>query len=393
MRRKLERMEPLNGLAARCQWRARVLLAFLAVLSTALVEASQPAQGSGKPARGVTYHHDEIPDGPWSIHIVKVERGNPDFEVHSALARGNRFGLATLSEQIRALPPDIGKPVAGLNGDFFRRQEPYLGDPKGLQILRGELVSGPCDWTCLWIDPDGNPQMTNVLSRFQVTWPNGARTPFGLNEPRPRNGAVLYTSVVGLSTQTSGGRELILERNQTNTWLPLKPGVTYSARVRSIREDGNSPIPPDCMVLSLGRQLAAGIPAVTPGTVLQISTATWPELKGVLTAIGGGPAIVRGGQVIDRTDARVRHPRAAVGWNKDFIFLVEVDGRQRDLSVGMTVREFARYLVKIGVTEAMNLDGGGSATCWVYGQIMNSPSEGEERGMGNSLVIVQKEKK
>src|SRR2546425_1218298 len=39
-----------------------------------------------------------------------------------------------------------------------------------------------------------------------------------------------------------------------------------------------------------------------------------------------------------------------------------------------------------------NLDGGGSATCWVYGQVVNSPSEGRERPDGNSLVVVRKDK-
>ena len=374
---------------------ARILALFLsASLSLAGgVQASLPPSAGGKLAHGLSYQHEDIAEGPWSIHVVKVERNNPEFEVQSTLARGNRFGLATLSEQIRALPPDLGKPVAGINGDFFRRQEPYLGDPKGLQIIRGELVSAPTDWTCLWIDPQGSPHMTNVLSRLQVFWPSGQKTPFGLNEPRPKSGAVLYTPVVGPTTRTSGGRELVLEQSGTNAWLPLKPGMIYSARVREVRDSGNSPIAAGTMVLSLARPLVSSLPAVAPGAVLQFSTATWPELKGVPTAIGGGPAIVRDGKVVEGIENRVRHPRAAVGWNKDFIFLVEVDGRQRDLSVGMTLRELGKYLVKIGVTDAMNLDGGGSATCWVYGQVMNSPSEGEERGMGNGLVIVHKEKK
>jgi Phosphodiester glycosidase len=385
MRLDLKRLKSGNRAAA---WAAGWL--FLFFLAAGWVRADQATEAIIRSSHGITYRHDEIPDVPWSIHVVKVARANHELQIQSALARGARFGLATLSEQIRALPADLGKPVAGLNGDFFRRQEPYLGDPKGLQIVRGELVSGPCDWTAFWVDAEGNPHMTNVLSRFQVIWPTGQRTSFGLNEPRPRNGAVLYTPAVGSRTQTSGGRELILERNQTNLWLPLKPCVMYSARVRSVREGGDNPIPSDCMVLSLGRQAAAEVPAVTAGSVLQIYTGTWPELNGAPTAIGGGPAIVRDSRVIERTDARVRHPRSAIGWNKDFIFLVEVDGRQRDLSVGMTLRELATYLVKLGCTDAMNLDGGGSATCWVYGQVMNSPSEGEERGMGNSIVVVQK---
>ena len=366
-------------------------------LVVALVAGSLNGADSPHPAArtapGFFYNHETIPAGPWSVHIVKVDRANHDFEIQTTLARGTSFGLSTLSDQIRLLPREAGRAVAGINGDYYRREDPYLGDPQGLQILRGELISGPCDWTCFWIDPQGTPHMDKVVPDFQVTWPNGEKTPFGLNEPRSRNEAVLYTRAVGRSTQTTGGREYILERNGTNAWLPLRPGETYSARVREIRNTGDSPVTRDGLILSAGRQLAPLLPTIEPGAVLQLSTATTPDLKGVRTALGGGPEIVHEGKRIPARFSPVRHPRVAFGWNKDSWFLVEVDGRQRNLSVGMTMREWADYLVKLGCGEAMNLDGGGSSTLWAYGQIMNSPSEGEERGMGNALIVVQKDRK
>ena len=121
-----------------------------------------------------------------------------------------------------------------------------------------------------------------------------------------------------------------------------------------------------------------------------ISTTTAPKLEGVATAIGGGPPLVRDGKVVGHDQTKVRHPRTAIGWNKSEFFLVEVDGRQRYLSVGMTIEELADYMAKLGCEEAMCLDGGGSATCWVNGQVMNSPSEGHERGMANALILVHK---
>ena len=297
-----------------CSWAL-----ILEISVSAAAPSSSPAGSSGHGSHAVSYKHFDVPEGPWSINVVTLDRSNQNYELQSALARGNKLGLATLSEQIRAMPPDLGRPVAGINGDFFRRQEPYLGDPKGLQIVRGELVSSPCDWSCFWVDEQGSPHITNVISRLEVIWPNGAKTPIGLNEPRARDGAVLYTAVVGSTTQTTSGRELVLEAAGTNAWLPLRPAITYSARVREVREGGNTPVTADTMVLSLGHQ-THDVPAVTPGTVFQVSTDTWPELKGVNTAIGGGPAIVRNGKVIDRSDANVRHPRAAVGWNKEVRF-------------------------------------------------------------------------
>jgi len=59
----------------------------------------------------------------------------------------------------------------------------------------------------------------------------------------------------------------------------------------------------------------------------------------------------------------------------------------------MTTQELSDYMISLGCDSAMSLDGGGSATCWVYGQVMNRPSEGFERPMANALVLVQKEKK
>lgn len=342
---------------------------------------------------GFSYQHDEIPEKPWSVHIVKIARGSADLELQTTLPKGNRFGLATLSEQIQGLGRQVGRPVAGINGDYYIREFPYVGDPKGLQIMQGEVVSGPCDWTCFWVDASGNPHMTNVVSRFEVTLPGGEKVGIGLNEQLPRAGAVLYTTAVGSSTRSSAAREFVLEQSGTNRWIPLRAGETYSARVREVRESGNAPLTKDICVLAIGKQTASRFPRIAAGNVLQISMATSPDLTGVTTAIGGGPPLVRGGKVITANDTPVRHPRAALGWNRDFIFLIEVDGRQRNLSVGMTNLELANYFKKLGCEEAMSLDGGGSATCWVYGQVVNSPSEGRERPMANALVVVQREPK
>ena len=361
-------------------------------LDCCVVRAADRPATRGGGAHGFSYQHDEIPSGPWSIHIIRVNRGDPRFELHSSLASGNQFGLTTLSEQLRTIPAQTGRPVAAINGDYYNSRSAYTGDPKGLQIMRGELVSAPRDWTCFWVQTNGSPQMGTVISQFEVTWPNGTKTPFGLNEQRNRDQAVLYTSVVGASSRTSGGLELILEHSGEGLWLPLCAGQNYVARVREIRKRGDSPIAPGTLVLSLGPNIATRVPAVTAGATLGISTATSPALGGVKTAIGGGPALIRSGKSVPLDEANVRHPRAALGWNHDTFFFVEVDGRQLDLSVGMTFSELSDYMLKLGCDEAMSLDGGGSATCWVYGHVMNNPSEGRERGMANALVLMQVEK-
>lgn len=290
---------------------------------------------------------------------------------------------------LKALPPDWGTPVAALNADFYNDERNYVGDPRDLQIRRGELLSGPAGHACLWFDAAGEPHATNVTSRFQVIFPDGMTAPFGLNELRPHDGAVLYSAANGAATRTKGGREFVLEPVAGQPWLPLRVGQAFRARIREVRETGNTPLARDSLVLSLGYKLAARTPAAAAGAELRFSTATVPDLAGVTTAVGGGPKLVTGGRAWTWSGLQFRHPRSAIGWNREHLFLVVVDGRQ-STSAGMTFPELAAYLVKLGCDEALNFDGGGSTTLWLLGQVVNRPSEGQERPGANSLVVFRR---
>jgi exopolysaccharide biosynthesis protein len=170
--------------------------------------------------------------------------------------------------------------------------------------------------------------------------------------------------------------------------------------VREVREGGNTRLPPGILVLSLGPVGIRNLPRIELGAVLEISTVSSPSLRGARTALSGGPVLLQDGKprVLHLSNSYAyeyrsmleRHPRAAIGWNKKCFFLVEVDGRQWHLSVGMTLEELSDFMVTLGCEEAMNLDGGGSATFWYSGRIRNSPCDGMERPIANSLIIVKK---
>jgi hypothetical protein len=265
------------------------------------------------------------------------------------------------------------------------------GRPRDVQIRDGEVLTHPAGHSCFWIDPHGRPQMTNVYSRFRVVWPGGKTTAVGLNAERAADTAMLYTSVIGNSTASRGGIEYLLEGVPASPWLPLQAVQTYEARVRSVRNSGGIPLDRTTAVLSIGPGLVAGLPTLKTGDAVRLVTETVPDLSGVQTAIGGGPALVKDGKVMQwKGWVHVRHPRTAVGWNEKYLYLVQVDGRQLDVSIGMTFSELAAYLLKLGCKEALNLDGGGSSTLWALGAVRNSPSEGEERPCPNTLVVLKK---
>ena len=367
---------------------------------------SEPAASSNarvRPAEpGVSYTNARIPRVPWSIHVLKIDRSQKDLDFYSAHAGTKVLGVSFLADQARGIPREIGRAIAGVNGDFYMRDNPtYAGDPRGLQIVNGDLISAP-DTVCVWFDAQGNPHLDEVKSDFNVTWPDGRRTPFGLNEQRRSTTAVLYTPSYGASTRVTGGRELVLEREGDSPWLPLQASQTYRARVREVQTNGNTRLTAGTMVFSLGPRLTASGPEVVPGAVLQISTATTPELKGVKTAIAGGPAIIKDGKPFalknpppeaarnySERSKYERHPRSAVGWSATHLYLVTVDGRQPGLSVGIKLAELAEYMAGLGCTEAMNLDGGKSAQMWLSGQIVNDPCQGVDT-VANSFFVVRK---
>jgi exopolysaccharide biosynthesis protein len=90
-----------------------------------------------------------------------------------------------------------------------------------------------------------------------------------------------------------------------------------------------------------------------------------------------------------KTFATDRHPRTAIAALGDRrALLAVVDGRQPALSVGMTLDELARLLIEFGATEAINLDGGGSTTMVVQGQIVNNPSDvSGERPVSDAILV------
>jgi hypothetical protein len=69
-----------------------------------------------------------------------------------------------------------------------------------------------------------------------------------------------------------------------------------------------------------------------------------------------------------------RYPRAALALAGDRLLAVACDGRTRR-DAGMTLPELADTLIELGASDALNLDGGGSASLVYAGRLRNRPRE------------------
>lgn len=364
-----------------------VLLWIAFLLGTGSIGAGGIAFRATRPGLSVAH---VVRDEPWSLHVVRVDRGHPGLGFFPSLALHDRIGLNPLSEQVALFPKSRGTVEAAINGDFYALEnDPLPGDPRGLFIQHGGLVSGPVERDCLWFDTSGAPHIDTVRPRFTVRVDGSGPVTFGLNEDFDGSRPVVLTHAASAAPDPwDPSPGWVLVRDGSHPWLPLAPGRTLRATVRGPARAGRPEITPDTLVLRTGPDLRRHLHA---GSSVVLETATEPSLTGAVSALGGGPALVHLGRPTGKSAARSaeRHPRSAFGWNVHHGFLVVVDGRQAGLSVGMTLAELSEFLVELGCQEAINLDGGGSTELILGGEILNSPCYGRERATATSLLVVR----
>ncbi len=119
------------------------------------------------------------------------------------------------------------------------------------------------------------------------------------------------------------------------------------------------------------------------------------EAEDVVTA---GPVLLVGGadEPLVKNDFNTRrNPRTAVGRKADgTVLLVVADGRNRE-AAGLSMRELQQVMAALGCVDAINLDGGGSTTMVVHGEVVNHPSDNRkfdpagERPVANAILVTR----
>ena len=330
-----------------------------------------------------------VREEPWSIHVVRVDRSRAGLRFFASLAFHDRIGLNPLSDQVALFPRSLGTPVAAINGDFYAiENDPLPGDPRGLFIQQGGLVSAPIERDCLWFDDAGTPHIDTVQPRFTVRVGDSEPVAFGLNEDFDGSRPVVLTHAASQAIEWDPPSGWILSRDGSYPWLPLKAGQRLRAVVQGPVQSHRPSLGPDRLILRAGPGWRE---ALRPGALVVLDLQTEPSLGAAVSALGGGPALVHRGRPTGKSAARSfeRHPRSAFGWNDHHCFLAVVDGRQAGLSIGMTLAEWSEFLVELGCHEAINLDGGGSTELIAGDRILNSPCYGRERATATGLLVVR----
>lgn len=340
---------------------------------------------------GVTYQraHRLIGGEPVVLHIVRAPRHGGLYQLRPVLSHGTVLGRQTVPSMQRGLTRRAT--TVGVNGDFFK---PSTGRPSGIFLRDGVLAAKPNPRrSALAIAFDG----TLLVDRLRLigSWrvsSNDAHPVEEVNRPLldPPGVAVFTPMWGGPTPRVRGAVEVVLggfPKAVVNGFL--------TGRVTSVRRHGGTWVPPGGAILQargLWRdRLLAEAPRGTPVTVrLRIDGLPTDSAD----AIGGGPALVRGGLPIRQADEMFtlqqlvpRHPRTAVGQLADGRnILVVADGRS-STSLGLSNWDMAKTMADLGAVTAMAFDGGGSSTVSFNGRVLNRPSDGYLRPVANSLLV------
>lgn len=132
-----------------------------------------------------------------------------------------------------------------------------------------------------------------------------------------------------------------------------------------------------CVQIAFGRLRIAsrlmlgGAPA---GDVLQAGPLLVLDGRRVIVEDEDREGFAAGAHQFDSDITLGRYPRAALAVAGEQLLAVACDGRTRR-DAGMTLAELADALVDLGASEALNLDGGGSASLVYGGRLRNRPRE------------------
>lgn len=318
----------------------------------------------------------EIDDkGCLTTHLAQIAP-NGKVTVEPVLAKGVIEGRETVSQMAKR-----SGAMLLVNGSYFSK----TGEILGVMKLGGTVVSTSRDGvrSAVGQKADGSYLFGQVEYEGIITLPTGLKVVVsGVNCERGADMCVVYRDSFGDSTATNAyGKEYIVK----------------DGRVVAIT-DGNSPLTSDSIVVSVHGRSAETFGNVHVGDRLTLSESLSGEWNDAEWIVGAGPTLVEAGKQHVSTQeehfgsdvAGGRAPRTAIGQKADgTILLAVVEGRTK-ASRGMTLEELADWMIAAGAVEAINLDGGGSSAVVANGVLVNRPSDGSERAVGNGIGVFAK---
>lgn len=303
--------------------------------------------------------------GMKTANLVYVNMNNRNVELRPVLA-DNRIGR---HEELAAMARRVGA-VAAVNGTYFNAYDVNDLMPHGtLEInhkyyhLGSEAAVGIDDNNRVVIGPF-TPAVNGSTNGSSV-WPNWWYA-WAINHAYSDDGIVIFTPEYR-DGYTPPGRTCVIVRSGVVTGI----------------DSGSVPIPPDGYVIWYGLNNNENSSQFSYGTTVDYEI-TYENVTGDFkSSIGNYPLLLDNGSVavgqVDDVKLTIGAPRSFAGVTSDNVFVMgTVDSAN--------VYELAEVTKNLGLSDALNLDGGASTGLYYNGEYIIGPG----RLLSNCLVVIVK---
>lgn len=379
-----------------------VSLGMLLTIACSTAWAQYTLDSTRRMSPGVVYKHYKTTSPAQKLYVMEIDLDEPTVRLQAVKANDTINGDPQTVPAMYADHESIRyhEVTAGINSDFFTSGGPKY-NPRHMMIGDGEILwDTMLNRTVFGITEANVPFLAKLNESYTLTAGGSSITINSINRPATGDQLVLYNRFKGPSTKTTatGRTEIrIVPVGGINAW---KANATVPCTVLAKSSAGN-------MTYTVGQAVLSGTGAAktfldnisvgqTVDLNLQVLTAP-SGITNIKQLTGGWTRLVLDGansvttSVADEggpvpTDLA---PRTAIGYNqaKDKIYLVVNDGRNAGVSEGMTLTQFADFMLYIGCYQALNLDGGGSSIIMGNDIVRNDPSDAAgPRAVGSALL-------
>ena len=343
--------------------------------------------GPGSTQTSLWLHNDEH---RLRVFYTTIDMTNPYLSLHGVSADDKLAGNETISGMAERKSRPGARYFVGINGDFFEtwgttaRGVSQVGSPVGSTVCDGEIYRtryNPTKYKNFIVDEQGALYINPFRYSGTITAPDGTTATLAAinnNAGGNPNDVTIYNNLYYGSTDETGGCEVtaLLAIGETfKTAGSFRMVITGNPSTA-----GDMTIPDDGYVIHGHGSSANLVKKLKKGDIIQVNT-SWKcgNLSVTPTQVlSGNPKVLADGVILntegDRDDAVQMYPRACIGYGEggNKVYFCVVDGRS-PISDGVRTTALAAIMKYAGATDAMNLDGGGSAALFGLTVTLRSP--------------------
>lgn len=353
------------------------------------------------------------PTSDLRVFYLTIDLKHPNVGIRAVCAGDMVAGVETTSNMAKSHSSPGNLYYCGVNGDFFTTKgnatngSSKVGTPTSACIVDGEIYKTSTGAKQFVFDKNGIPHVGLVSFNSGTITSGDKKVLFkGVNVNSPDNGITILTSryygTTNQTARTGSCAEVTAKLLEGDSFLA---GRTCRMEITGeSNTSGDTVIPEGGYVIhGRGTSTSGGtmgardfVESLNAGDIITINSVI--KIDGVTVVpdqlVSGNPKILEDGVTLEteseRGDANQYFPRTTVGYNEDKskIIMLVVDGRS-SISAGVRTTQLADIMRYAGATDAVNFDGGGSATLYTEALgVRNNPSDGVERGDGNAIFAV-----